>query len=278
MGNIDEKVVQGFGEEWKYFDQSDNGISEDLTNEFKQYFEVFPWGILPENAIGADIGCGSGRWAKFVAPKVGKLYCCDPANEALAIARKNLSVYSNCEFIQASVDSIPIEKGSLDFAYSLGVLHHIPDTAKGLASAVSYLKPGAPFLVYLYYSFDNRPFWFRILHKISEMGRFVISHLPFWLRLFFSQIIAFLIYLPLSRIALLFEKMGFNVDAFPLSAYRKRSFYSMRTDALDRFGTRLEQRFSRSQIKEMMESAGLENIQFRNGAPYWCASGIKIAK
>jgi len=275
MNNIDERVVKGFGEEWKHFDQSSVEISEDLTNEFSHYFEVFPWEILPQNAIGADIGCGSGRWAKFVAPKVGKLYCCDPAIEALEIAKKNLSAYENCAFINASVDSIPLEKNSLDFAYSLGVLHHIPDTSKGLASAVSYVKPGAPFLVYLYYAFDNRPFWFRMLHKFSEVGRLLISNLPFSLRLFFSQIIALLIYFPLAKLALLFEKVGFNVDAFPLSAYRKRSFYSMRTDALDRFGTRLEQRFTRGQIMEMMEFAGLEKIQFRDGAPYWCASGIK---
>lgn len=275
MNNIDEKVVKGFGEEWKHFDQSSVEISEDLTNEFSHYFEVFPWDILPQNPIGADIGCGSGRWAKFVAPKVGKLYCCDPAIEALDIAQKNLSGYENCVFINASVDSIPLEKNSLDFAYSLGVLHHIPDTSKGLASAVSYLKPGAPFLVYLYYAFDNRPFWFRMLHKFSEVGRLLISNLPFNLRLFFSQIIALLIYFPFAKLALLFEKVGFNVDTFPLSAYRKRSFYSMRTDALDRFGTRLEQRFTRGQIKEMMELAGLEKIQFRDGAPYWCASGIK---
>ena len=278
MENIDEKVVQGFGEEWKYFDQSKETITDDLTKEFGQYFDVFPWEILPDNPTGADIGCGSGRWAKFVAPKVGKLYCCDPAIEALNIAKKNLSDHSNCIFINAPVDNIPLEKSSLDFAYSLGVLHHIPDTAKGIASAVTYLKPGSPFLLYLYYSFDNRPFWFKMLHKVSEIGRFLISKLHFKFRLFFSQIIAILIYFPLSQFSLLFEKLGFNVDAFPLSAYRTRSFYSMRTDALDRFGTRLEQRFSRVQIKEMMESAGLTNIKFRHGAPYWCASGIKITK
>jgi hypothetical protein len=49
----------------------------------------------------------------------------------------------------------------------------------------------------------------------------------------------------------------------------------MRTDALDRFGTRLEQRFTKQQIARMMESAGLENIQFSEKVPYWCALGIK---
>ena len=49
----------------------------------------------------------------------------------------------------------------------------------------------------------------------------------------------------------------------------------MRTDALDRFGTRLEQRFTQRQIKNMMEQAGLENIQFSSEVPFWCAVGYR---
>ena len=43
----------------------------------------------------------------------------------------------------------------------------------------------------------------------------------------------------------------------------------MKTDALDRFGTRLEQRFTKSQIEHMMLDAGLERIEISE--PYWCA-------
>ena len=48
-----------------------------------------------------------------------------------------------------------------------------------------------------------------------------------------------------------------------------------RTDALGRFGTRLEQRFTASQIRAMMERAGLERVEFSPGAPYWCAVGVR---
>jgi hypothetical protein len=71
------------------------------------------------------------------------------------------------------------------------------------------------------------------------------------------------------------EKAGMNIAHFPLSAYRKLSFYTMRTDALDRFGTRLEQRFTRAEIKEMMERAGLEQIRFSDSGPFWCAVGVR---
>jgi len=49
----------------------------------------------------------------------------------------------------------------------------------------------------------------------------------------------------------------------------------MRTDSLDRFGTRLEQRFTKNEIEQMMLNSGLINIKFNKSLPYWCAVGIK---
>ncbi len=42
------------------------------------------------------------------------------------------------------------------------------------------------------------------------------------------------------------------VDSVPLSAYRNRSVYTMRTDAYDRFAIRLEKRFTKEQIGAML--------------------------
>src|SRR6476661_1987880 len=95
--NIDEKVVAGFGDEWARFDQSSLDGRE-LESMFENYFNIFPWNELPRDAVGFDLGCGSGRWAKFVAPRVGKLYLFDPAEQALNVARRNLSASTNCEF------------------------------------------------------------------------------------------------------------------------------------------------------------------------------------
>jgi len=102
-----------------------------------------------------------------------------------------------------------------------------------------------------------------------------MSRLPHGARYYASQIIAASIYFPLARSALIFERMGFTIDNIPLSVYRNRSFYTMRTDALDRFGTRLEQRFTQQQINNMMKQAGLENILFSSEVPFWCAVGYR---
>lgn len=271
--NIDLPTVDGFGDEWERFDQSELD-SQEAQKLFDMYFNVFPWSDLPKNAEGFDLGCGSGRWAKMVAPLVGRLHCIDPSS-ALEIARRNLANNDNCEFHSASVDDIPLADQSMDFGYSLGVLHHIPDTQAAMSTCVKKLKVGAPFLIYLYYAFDNRPVWFRTIWRLSEVIRYGVSRLPHKMRYVVSQLIAGTVYFPLARFSLLAEKLGLNVNNMPLAPYRKLSFYTMRTDALDRFGTQLEQRFTRAEIENMMHDSGLENIKFSSELPYWCAVGFR---
>jgi len=272
--NVDHATVRDFGREWQRFDQ--RGMSrEEQAQLLDAYFAVFPWSALPRDAQGFDAGCGSGRWAALVAPRVGHLHCVDASADALSVSRTNLAEMSNVSFHQTALDSMPLPDGSMDFGYSLGVLHHLPDPGAGLAACVRKLKPGAPMLIYIYYAFDNRPGWFRTLWTPSDWLRRALSGLPFRLKSVLAEAIAIFIYWPLARCARLFERVGCNVSNWPLSAYRSYSFYNMRTDALDRFGTRIEHRMTQAEIKAMMETAGLRDIRFSNSVPYWCAEGRK---
>ncbi len=274
MANIDKDTVKGFGEEWSAF-QQDRLDEKEALEQFNRYFSVFDWQKINSQSVGFDLGCGSGRWAKLMASKVGTLYCVDASDKALAVAKKNLNALPNCQFINTTVDNMPFSDSSMDFGYSLGVLHHIPDTYAAIESCVKKIKSGAPFLAYIYYAFDNKPLWFRSIWKVSDLLRLFICKLPFPIKKALCILIATAVYWPLARLSGFLEEMGSNVDNIPLSAYRFLSFYSMQTDALDRFGTRLEQRFSKRQIKEMFERAGLQNVKFSDSIPYWCATGTK---
>ena len=271
--NLDVSTIKSFSDEWSRFDQSDLPL-EEAERIFNEYFSVFPWDILPKNATGFDMGCGSGRWAKLVATRVGLLHCIDPS-AALDVARIALSKASNVDFHQGSVDDCLLAPNSQDFGYSLGVLHHVPDTASAIRACVVMLKPGAPFLIYLYYAFDNRSFLFKQIWRCSNLIRLIVCKLPARPKHFITDIIATVVYYPFSRLSILLEKLGFNVASIPLSYYRNHSFYTMRTDSRDRFGTPLEKRFTQNEISVMMNSAGLQNIRFSENAPYWCAVGIK---
>ena len=273
-GNIDPRTVEGFGDEWSAYNQ-DELADSDRYYGFSAYFDLFPFDQLPPNPEGFDFGCGSGRWAAMVKPRVGRLHCIDASEKALGVCRATLGKAHDVEFHLAGPDTIPLADASQDFGYSLGVLHHIPDTEAALASCASKLKAGAPFLIYLYYDFENRPLWFRGLWKASDLARRLIARLPFGVRKAVTTGIAAGVYWPLARIARFIERRGGRVDAMPLSYYRNLGFYTMRTDALDRFGTRLEQRFSRNAIRAIMERAGLKDIRFSDAEPYWVACGIK---
>ena len=271
--NLDPLTVASFGDEWNRFDQK-HILPEEAEKIFGDYFTIFPWSHLSPQSEGFDMGCGTGRWACFVAPRVGKLHCIDPS-AALDIARVALADHSNVEFHQSSVAHSGLQPQSQDFGYSLGVLHHVPDTAAAIRSCVDLLKPGAPLLIYLYYAFDNRPRWFRWLWQFSNLVRKCVCSLPPPLKVFVTDLIAFIIYLPLARLASSAESLGFSISSFPLSYYRSCSFYTMRTDARDRFGTPLEQRFTQDQIRKMCASAGLVDLRFSPLAPFWCVLGFK---
>jgi len=131
LENIDVNTVSSFGDEWTRYDQAQLSASERMRI-FEGYFSLFPWNALDRTCVGFDMGCGSGRWATVVAPKVGLLYCIDPSADALDIARKVLAEHSNVQFIESSANSVSLSPGSFDFGYSLGVLHHAPDTSSAL--------------------------------------------------------------------------------------------------------------------------------------------------
>ena len=265
--NLDVETVKGFGQEWSKFTQERLSDSE-RAEIFHQYFSLIDWSRKPARAL--DMGCGSGRWSLLVAPLVGELVAADASREALRVARNNVQG-PNVSFVEAAPETLPFPDEHFDLIFSLGVLHHVPDTEGAIRSLAPKLTPGGTLLLYLYYAFDNRPAWFRAIWKMSDLARRVISRFPFPVRYAFAQMIAAAVYWPLARTA----KYLPTPSSWPLRYYADRSFYVMRTDALDRFGTRLEKRFTRRQIVAMLESAGLTDIRFSDTMPYWVCKAIK---
>jgi len=271
MKNADPRVINDFGRQWTRFKQV--GIEDELLATFKRYFSIFPVDRLNHDSVVADFGCGSGRWAKFVAPLVKTIYLVEPSRSALDIACAHLKDFTNVIPVCATINDCDIDDESLDFAYCLGVLHYVPDAESAFKKMAGKIRRGGYLLVYMYYNFENRPLWFRYIWKVTDLLRRIISKMPFRLKAFSADVLAALVYAPVVAVGSILNKIGPVPQAFPLRVYIGKSFYTLRTDALDRFGTRIEKRFSREDIKRLYEKNGFDmsTLIVSNASPYWCA-------
>lgn len=271
--NIDLEVVDAFGEEWSKF----NSFSEkDIKDISLEYFDIVTDKMVNRNTYILDVGCGSGRFSKYMASRAGFVEAIDPSL-AIFAADKLLENVSNVRITQASTNNIPFEDNTFDFVMSIGVLHHIPDTQKAMNDCVKKVKKGGYFFTYLYYSLDNRGLIFKFLFFLVNLLRLGVSNLPNSIKKIVCDLIAIFIYLPVILFGRLITFLGMKnfANKLPLSAYHNLSFYVIRNDALDRFGTKLEQRFSKAEIKTMMENAGLTEIIFSEKMYFWRAVGKK---
>ena len=270
--NLDQEVINSFGHEWAAFDYSETRNDEALDAQFLAYSSTIDLGQFnSSSSVAADIGAGSGRWTSRLLPHFSTVYALEPSDGASKVLKNKFVNEPRVKILQETVGANSIPAESLDLAMSLGVLHHIPDTELAIKDVASRIKSRGVFLCYLYYKLENKPLFYRGLFWISNSLRWMISRLPYPVRRLIAQFIAVSTYLPLARISKVLDNRGRDVSNFPLHHYANMPFVMLQNDALDRFGTRLEQRFSKKEIAEMLDNAGfdLSTLKFSESEPFW---------
>ncbi len=112
-----------------------------------------------------DIGCGPGRFSDVALEKGYAVIAVDYSG-AVEAARDNFPGNKNICVIQADALKLPIKKGSMAGAFSIGVLHHTPDPLKGVQQAYDVLRPDGWFAISVYgkggyYDFPQVQLWRR---------------------------------------------------------------------------------------------------------------------
>ena len=270
--NLDQGVIDSFGHEWATFDYGETETSEALDAQFMAYCAPIDLNQFnPKTSVAADFGAGSGRWASRLTPYFSLVYALEPSDGASTVLKNKFSGEGKIAVLQETVgaNSIPLE--SLDLAMSLGVLHHIPDTSLAIKEVSRRIKPGGIFLCYLYYNLENKPTFYKLIFKAVNAVRKVISGLPQIIKQIVTSTIAAIIYWPLARLSKVLSTFGIKTSNIPLHHYADMPFVMLANDALDRFGTSLEQRFSKAEITEMLGAADcdLTTLKFAEVEPFW---------
>ncbi len=273
--NLDQKVIESFGHEWSSFDYTESQGSDALDLQFAAYCSPLDLSKFDSSkSLAGDFGAGSGRWSSRLLDSFLMVYAIEPSNGANSVLMKKFEEETRVIVLKETVGSNSIPDASLDLGMSLGVLHHIPDTGIAIKDVSKKIKPGGYFLCYLYYKLDGKPLFYRAIFKTVDLTRRVISRLPQPLKRFVSSVIAGLIYWPLARFSKVLGKLGVSTSNIPLHHYANMPYVMLANDALDRFGTSLEQRFSKTEIEEMLIRADfdLSTLVYSEAEPYWTFS------
>jgi len=160
------RTRESFGYQWTQFSE----MVIDFRQNFLNYIRPLDESFFP-GKLGLDLGCGFGRHiynaARFGAEMIGV-----DISDAIESTRANTRDLPNVHLVQADIYHLPIRRGVLDFAYSIGVLHHLPDPEAAFRCLVPLVKPGGSVFVWVYSK--SRSFWNFCLESV----RAVTTSLP----------------------------------------------------------------------------------------------------
>ncbi|MFA6504526.1 MAG: methyltransferase domain-containing protein [Treponemataceae bacterium] len=115
-----------------------------------------------EGEVCVDLGSGRGtdviRMAEMVGPK-GFVYGIDMSDGMVSKARKNLEKFdvTNAEILQASLEALPLESGSVDLVISNCTINHAENKEKVWSEIHRVLRSGGRFVVSDIYSMEEVP-------------------------------------------------------------------------------------------------------------------------
>jgi SAM-dependent methyltransferase len=263
---LSRRTQESFGFEWNEFsDWTASG-----TSNFADYFSGVDLQALAAATV-LDAGCGMGRHARQLAPRVKRLLAVD-FSSAIDAASRNLAGCDNVQCVQADLRSLPLGDQVFDFVYSLGVLHHLVDTPGVLRGLVQRVRPGGRVRIYLYWKRHGAA---GVFLGCATALRTVTTRMP----LRSLKVFAWLVSVALAAGVVLPYRVLARAGApprstWPLSVYTKYPFAVLFNDQFDRLSAPLEKRYDAAEVCGLLESAGLTDV--RVFARYgWIGEGVR---
>jgi SAM-dependent methyltransferase len=161
------RTAAAFGYSWTRYPKQ-NPYTEEQWRDW-----VYP--LSPADFAGRvvlDAGCGLGGFAEYARAWGAARVVGVDFSSAIDAARDRLG--DAVELVYGDLYALPLASGSFDLAYSIGVLHHLPDPERGFRAVVDAVKPGGLVFAWVY-GRENNGFIVRI---IDPLRRHLFSRLP----------------------------------------------------------------------------------------------------
>ena len=162
-------TAAAFGTQWK--------LLGDLTHVFREEFDSYLHPLTATDLKGLvvlDAGCGMGKFSLASAEAGAAAVIAVDLSDAVDVAHTYLRRFPDAHVVQASIYALPFRPGTFDFAFSIGVLHHLPDPERGFQGIVPLVRPGGRALAWVYALEGNEFF----VHWLDPWRARLFSRLP----------------------------------------------------------------------------------------------------
>jgi len=119
-----------------------------------------------------EAGCGMGRFMEVAASQGAHVVGLD-LSRSVERARQSTRFPSQIDLVQGDLMNPPFESESFDVVYSIGVLHHTPDTRQAFHGIAPLVRSGGRISVWVYRTFQPE-------HSVS-MGKKIFAQVQEWL-------------------------------------------------------------------------------------------------
>jgi SAM-dependent methyltransferase len=183
-------TAENFGAQWLVFDQ----VQEHHEEQFLDWIAPVTRDFVHDKVV-LEGGCGKGRHTRLIGLWGARDVIGIDLSVAVEAAYRNTKDLPNVHIIQADIYQLPL-KQRFDYAFSVGVLHHLPDPRGGFDSLVRYTKPGGTISAWVYGRENNG--W--IVRMVNPLREHFTSKLPTRLLYFVSYIPTVILYAALKLI------------------------------------------------------------------------------
>lgn len=262
--NNENQTIKDFGDQWlRYRDNEGFYGSLELFSDMIYPF-LKPDGIKDCNV--AEIGSGSGRIVNMLLQCGARHIIAVEPSEAFEVLRRNIEQPEKVTCLKITGDQLP-SYGNLDYVFSIGVLHHIPNPALVVQAAFNALRPGGHFLVWLYGKEGNGLY----LAFIGPFRR-LTQRLPHFMLAFLVEVM----YWPLAFYIRFCKRLPLPLHGYMLSILEKMSPEKRRLIIYDQLNPSFAKYYTRSEATKLLSDAKFVNIRIHHRHGYsWTVIGTK---
>lgn len=260
-----DQVISDFGSQWmKYTDNTGYYASSELLQDI--FGALLSLDDIKRTRT-LDIGSGTGRIVNMLlGARVTHVVAVEPSIAFGVLKENTRNQAEQIQCLNLRGDQIPDME--VDFAFSIGVLHHIPDPLPVVCRVYDCLKPGGKFLFWVYGREGNEMYLFFI-----EPLRKITQHLPDLALVLLANMSNVVV----SIYAIFCRFLPLPLYRYMRNVYGKLNWKSRFLVIFDQLNPAFAKYYTESEAIALMESGGFQNIKIERRQNYsWTVIGQKI--